>query len=236
MNRTAGRRRAGQLVSRSDSGANRLGGRRGVPSVVAWVDRSRAIRRRPGGDEIDHAEVLEAVARSLRGGQSLAVALAEAAEGGVGRPAGAALARSLRRLEAGAGVAVVIDDWVQAGVGPVPSPVTTAGHARVVAGAALALGAELGGAQARSLDAAAASLRDRASLEREVRALGAQARASAAVLVLAPLAFAAFSWATDPRVAQVLVASPLGWACVGLGLALDAAGASWMGRLARSVA
>ena len=93
----------------------------------------------------------------------------------------------------------------------------------------------MGGTQARCLDAAAASLRERASLEREVRALTSQARASAGVMVLAPLGFALFSCATNPRVAQVLIATPLGWACVVGGLVLDGAGAGWMVRLARRV-
>ena len=105
----------------------------------------------------------------------------------------------------------------------------------MLAGTALALGAELGGAQARCLDAAAASLRERASLEREVRALSSQARASAAVMVAAPMGFAVFSGTTDPRVAQVLVSTPLGWACLVGGLLLDGLGAGWMARLARRI-
>jgi tight adherence protein B len=177
---------------------------------------------RPGRDEIDHACVLEAVARSLRTGQSMAAALAEAAVAEHPRPAAAALARSIRLLEAGQSVAEAVQDWSTGD----PS------QARGLSAAALGLGAELGGAQARSLDAAASSLRDRASLEREVRSLSSQARASAAVMVLAPLGFAAYTWMTDPRVASVVVGSPIGWGCLGGGAALDGLGALWMAHLA----
>ncbi len=181
--------------------------------------------RRPGRDESDHACLLEAVARSLRSGQSLVGAIREGAEAEAEAGPGVALARSVRLADSGVGVVAVVDDWV----GARPS------GPRLLAGTALAMGAEMGGAQARCLDAAAASLRERASLEREVRALTSQARASAGVMVSAPLGFAVFSCATNPRVAQVLTATPLGWACMMGGLVLDATGAGWMLRLARRV-
>ncbi len=195
-------------------------------SVPQWLRGIRvATASRPGRDEGDHACLLEAVARSLRSGQSMIGAVAEAAEAEVERGPGAALARSVRLADSGLGVGAVVDDWVARGPG----------GPRVLAGTALALSAELGGAQARCLDSAAASLRERASLEREVRALSSQARASAGVMVAAPLGFAFLSAATNPRMAQILVSTPLGWACVVGGLLLDGAGAGWMARLARRI-
>jgi tight adherence protein B len=170
---------------------------------------------------VDHAVLLEAVARSLRGGQSLSGALIEAAGTVAGRAADQ-LVGSARLLEAGLGTVAVVEHWVD----------HEPDQARILAGAALALGAEVGGAHARSLDSAAASLRDRAGLQREVRALTSQARASAAVMVLAPLGFATFTSITEPRVGHVLVGTMLGWGCVGAGLVLDLVGAWWMARLA----
>ena len=140
-------------------------------------------------DEVDHAVLLEAVARSLRGGQSLSGASIEAGRtGGAGRAADQ-LARLGPPAGGGAG-----DRGRGRALGREHDP----DQARLLAGAALALGAEVGGAHARSLDAAAASLRDRAGLQREVRALTSQARASAGVMVLAPLGFAAFTSITEP--------------------------------------
>ena len=220
------RRRARALgVARSSV---RLSGHTaGHRTGLAWSGHPRRLEGwgRPGRDESDHAYLLEAVARSLRSGQSLVGAIREGAEAEVERGPGEALARSVRLADSGVGVVTVVDDWV----GPCPN------GPRSLAGTALAIGAEMGGAQARCLDAAAASLRERASLEREVRALTSQARASAGLMVLAPLGFALFSCATNPRVAQVLTATPLGWACVAAGLALDGAGAGWMLRMARRV-
>ena len=65
-------------------------------------------------------------------------------------------------------------------------------------GAALALAAEAGGSVASVLDGVTDTLRDRVALDREVAALSSQARASAAVLVVAPVAFAVLAAARRP--------------------------------------
>jgi tight adherence protein B len=177
-------------------------------------------------DDAVHAELLEAVARGLRAGLSASAALDEGAR--VAHPSGTAddLRRSLHMAALGAPLGRAIEAWVRAD----PTP------ARVLSGASLTLGTELGGAWARALDGAAAGLRDRAELAREVRALTSQARSSAAVMVLAPLAFAAYAWTTDPRIGHFVLADPRGWACVGLGAVLDVLGAMWMQRLTARVA
>jgi Flp pilus assembly protein TadB len=189
------------------------------PMVARW---GRRLQWGIAGSEAEHAELLESVARSLRSGASLTVGLEQVAAALRGR-AGTEMGQALRTVRGGASLPAAIDAWA-AGSDP----------ARTLAGAALALGAELGGARARALDDAASGLRDRAALQREIRALTAQTRASAAVMVLAPLAFALVSWRADAGVARVL-ASPAGLACLVCGLALDAAGACWMATLARSV-
>jgi tight adherence protein B len=102
---------------------------------------------------------------------------------------------------------------------------------RQLTATALDLASSTGGASARVLDGVAASLRERVALEREVAALSSQSRASAVVLVVAPVAFAAAAAMFDHRILDVLVGRPIGWACVGLGLGLDALGAVWMSRL-----
>ena len=168
--------------------------------------------------DAEHAVVLEAVARSLRGGASLVVALHEATDALPPGPVADELRAALVRHDRGAPVIAVVDAWVAAD----PTP------ARSLAGAALALGSELGGARARALDGAAAGLRDRADLAREVRALTTQARSSTLVMVLAPVAFALYAWTSDHRVAVLMLTTPLGWSCLALGLLLDAVGAWWM--------
>jgi tight adherence protein B len=79
----------------------------------------------------------------------------------------------------------------------------------------------------------AATLRERRAVEREATALATQARSSALVIVLAPLAFAALSSLGDPRAGAFLVGTPTGLACLTAGLALDGLGAWWMHRIVR---
>lgn len=186
--------------------------------AVAWV----ALRHR-GAARIEAAlpGVLEAVARSLRSGASLAQALAEAAlEGG---PVACELAQVVASSSRGAGLAAALREW------PVrhPSP-----GVRLAAGA-LALAAETGGATARAVDGVATTLRQRAAVAAEVSALAASARASAAVLAVAPLAFGAFAAVVDRRSAALLLGTPLGLTLLATGLVLDAVGWLWMARLTR---
>jgi len=175
------------------------------------------------GSEAEHAELLEAVARSLRSGSSLLTALEQAATVSRGGAADA-LDVALVTVRNGAPLDAALDAWAG-----------SEDPARTVAGAALALGAQLGGARARALDDAALGLRDRAALTGEIRALTSQARASAAVMVLAPIGFAFLGWFADASVASVFT-TPLGASCLVGGLALDAVGAWWMAAWTRRVA
>jgi len=175
--------------------------------------------------DLDHALVLETVARSLRSGSSLTRALHEAVTELPASDAVDDLDRALAAVRVGAPVAAALEGWTMPG----------AGRARLLAGTALTLAAELGGMPARSLDAAASGLRDRAALAREVRALSSQARASASVMVLGPPAFLTLASGADHRLPGVLFGSPAGLACLVTGIALDGAGAWWMALLVRRV-
>ncbi len=165
---------------------------------------------------------LEAVARSLRSGASLRLAVAEAAERTPG-PLGRELAAAAYRAARGTPMVEALEALAERH--PLPGV--------RLAVAALCLGAETGGAQARAVDGVAATMRDRLGVAAEVRALSSQARVSAVVIGLAPLAFGAFAAATDPRTAQFMLHTPAGLGLLLAGAALDAAGWLWMQRLAR---
>jgi tight adherence protein B len=139
-------------------------------------------------------------------------------------PAGAVFAGVASRVDRGESVRDALDALV--GRHPV--------HAVRLAAAALLVGADTGAAPARAVEGVAATLRDHAALEREAAALATQGRASAAVLVLAPVGFGAFAVLADPRVATFLFRTAAGLACLVSGAALDALGAWWMSRLVRS--
>jgi tight adherence protein B len=121
----------------------------------------------------------------------------------------------------GSALAAAVDRWA----------VAAPGEGARLAAAALALGAELGGAAAAALDGVAATLRDRNAVRREIRALSSQARASALVIVVAPVGFTMIMALADPATLRFLVATPIGLACLTGGLVLDGLGAWWMHRI-----
>lgn len=170
-------------------------------------------------------DMLEAIARALRSGASLLQAVEEA---GRSRPGevGREFLRVAAEARGGSSLVGALDQMARRR--PLP--------AVRLAVAALALGVETGGAQARAVDGVAATLRDRLNVAAEVRALSSQARASALVIGLAPLAFGAFAVAADRRTGEFLFDTGLGVTFLLTGLGLDAAGWLWMRKLARVTA
>ena len=194
----------------------------GVWLILPFALPGQLARRAATKREEAVPQVLDAIARALRSGASLLQALAEAsAENG---PLRDELRRVVAEAERGGGVAASLDSWAQR---------QPSGSIRLAA-AALSLGAETGGANARAVDGVAATVRQRLAVAGETKALTAQPRVSAQVIGLAPLAFGAFSAATDPELARMLFTTPVGWGMLSAGLALDLAGMRWMVRMARS--
>lgn len=194
----------------------------GVWTAAPFVLPSHLARRAAARREAAVPQVLDAIARALRSGASLLQAVGEAAqeEG----PLQEELRRVVAEAERGAGVAAALNGWADR---------QPSGSIRLAA-AALSLGAETGGANARAVDGVASTVRQRLAVIGEAKALAAQPRVSAQVIGLAPIAFGAFSAATDPELARLLFTTPLGWALLGTGLALDLAGMKWMMRMARA--
>jgi tight adherence protein B len=184
-------------------------------------DRRGRRRRLEGGDL---AEAVESVAASLRAGRSLADGLGRAAAGA--EPGlRTDLLQIAGRMKRGMGASAAVGRWAADGRTP----------GAVLVAAAVGLSADAGGDLGRALAGVATTLRERRSLDREIRALSAQARASAVVIAVAPLAFAVLAAGADRGTARFLLASPGGWACLAGGTVLDLAGWRWMRRLAGSV-
>ena len=193
----------------------------GVVGPPAWVatrgDRRRAlvISSLP--------ELLELVARGLRGGADLHTALSESA--GAVPGAGHTLRPALDRVAAGARLGESLDRWV-----------VDIGHPdAAIVRAVVRLGDTTGAAMATALDRAAGTLRERAALRAEIAALTSQTRASSMVVASAPLGFLLVIASTDPRSAEVLFATAWGRLCLVVGLSLDAVGIVWMRRLTARV-
>lgn len=195
--------------------------RRWAPPLVGKVrDRLLAARRSRAIDS-GLAAWLDAAARSARAGASLRHALLEGAASLGGAPTGVHLIPFADALRGGETLGRALDGLD-----------TDSTAARRLVGRALRLAAATGGPSASMLDAVAATLHERSGVAREVRALATQARASAAVMVAAPIVFSLGAMAADPGVGEFLT-STAGVLCIGLGLCLDAVGAAWMSRLVR---
>ncbi len=165
-------------------------------------------------------EAFERLAVATRSGRSIRAALEEVAAS-TPPPLGPELSAATVAIAAGAPVEQALEAW--AGDDPTPD--------LLLATTALALGARAGGEVARACDRVAATLRERRELRAEARALSTQARASAGVLTVAPMAFAALVSTIEPGVLAFLLTEPAGLACLATGLALDGLGAAWMARI-----
>ena len=103
---------------------------------------------------------------------------------------------------------------------------------RAAAGA-LVLASQVGGPAADALDGLANSLAARLSAIEETRAQSAQARASALVMVLAPVGYLVFSSSIDQRSLDVLLGTVIGRGCLAVGLVLDGLAVLWIRYLLR---
>ncbi len=193
-----------------------------APSRVAWRPGRRGAEHRALVADLPGA--LEDVARSLRSGTSLRVALAEASTAATG-PARRDIGVVVEHTDRGVALGEALDTWAAR---------RPTAEVRLAV-AALGLGLDAGFTSARTVDGVAATLRERAAVAGEVATQATQARLSALVIALLPLAFTTWACLTDGRIAGFLLASPAGWACLLGGVALNAVGAAWMARIMRSV-
>ncbi|MCC5951030.1 MAG: type II secretion system F family protein [Acidimicrobiia bacterium] len=167
--------------------------------------------------------VLDGLGSALRSGAGPQQAVREVARRPGVEPAG--LGSVVGALDRGVPLAEALAQW---------SSERRAAERTLVA-AALGTGLSTGGALARAADRAAATVRERMAVEREARAMAAQATTSAMVVACAPLAFGVLVVVADPSMAAFLLGTPVGWLCLTVGLGLDVLGALWMTVLVRRV-
>lgn len=202
----------------------------GVVAGLAAPWALRALRRsvdRRWWDRRDAhlAGALDHLATELRAGSALAPAIV-ALGPDTPDPLGAELRSIGEAVRHGAPLTAALDQWA--------ARPTSSQEVRLTA-TALHLAAQAGGEVARSIDRVAATLRERREIQAESAALATQARASAAVLAVAPVAFAVLVAAVEPGAIRFLTASPAGAVCLGAGVGLEVAGVAWMARILRSV-
>ncbi len=137
------------------------------------------------------------------------------------------LARDAARVRARLALGASLDDALRAWVGERPVM-----GARAAAGA-LTLASTVGGPAAEAVDGLAASLADRIAATAETSAQSAQARASALVMVLAPIGYLVFASTIDQRSLDVLLNTAFGRGCLAAGLLLDGLAVAWIRYLVR---
>ncbi|GEM_PF-3034218 len=190
-------------------------------AVVAWATaalimghlRWRRARRCSAG----LPELLEGVAARLRSGVSLVDALPAPRPSGAS-PAEERLADLGSRLAMGLPRVEVLSEW---------SHDLTGDDWSMVA-AVLSIGTGLGGGDARALDDAAVTLRDRSLRRLTVRTQTAQARSSALLVGTSPWIITLVSWAAGGAGARLLVSTRWGQWCLLAAAGMDLAGAHWM--------
>lgn len=168
---------------------------------------------------------LDAVASAMRSGTGPVVALADGARAVGSSPVGADLLGVVHDARSGVAVTAALQAWAE----------RRGGREVRLAAAVLSMAVEVGGPQARTVDEVAAVLREQRALEEEVRVQAAQARASATVIGLAPLAFAAVVVAIDPERATAMWTTPVGAGAMLGGLLLEGVGLLWMRRIVAAV-
>ncbi len=163
------------------------------------------------------ADAVRSLAAGTRAGLSVPQAIAFAAREGEA-PLATALARIVDSVGLGGGLDDALSRWA-----------TEVGtdDARLVVGV-LALHRRSGGDLPHVLDQVAATLRERSSAAREVRALTAQARLSGAILGSLPIGFFAFLWMTSRGDIQGAFDSPIGVGAIVTGLALEGVAYLWI--------
>jgi len=195
-----------------------------APLVLRAVVAARRRRRR--ARLLDAAPVLaRALADALAGGHSVRAALAEAARGGgLEGPAAAELAAVARALELGAPTEEVLDRLRRRVDAPVYDTLV----------AAILLQARAGGDLAGLLRTLAASLEERARLQRDARAATAQARFTGSIVAGLPIGAAALAELAAPTWLAGVLSNPAGAAMLVMAATLQIGGLLAVRRLGRT--
>ena len=179
-------------------------------------------RRRRGVPPEDVAEWCDQIARRMRSGSTIRDALMST------EPSSSALVRATEGLRLGLDRGLPIPAALEA------IPDDTSGHHSqrtgphvALAFGVIAIASRLGGSNASALDRTATSLRVLAADRHERRSQAAQARLSAHVLTVVPLAMLSLLLLLDSDVRATLH-TPIGAACVTSGLFLNGVGWRWM--------
>jgi tight adherence protein B len=190
--------------------------------IVARLVVSMRTTKRRGlfADQLD--DTLQLVASGLRAGHSLVRAL-DAVAREAESPTAEEFARVVNENRLGRDVSDALTD--------VATRMRSDDLAWVAQ--AVAVHREVGGNLGEVLDHAGETIRERGRIRRQVKALSAEGRVSAYILIALPVFVAVLLAVVSPHYIGQLVTTPLGWVLLGISLVLFVVGTIWMRRVVR---
>jgi tight adherence protein B len=191
-----------------------------LTGIVAHLFLSVRAGRRTAAFEAALPDILQLVASSIRTGFSLPQALDAAAQGG-GQPISGELNRALAEARLGA----PLED----GLDRVADRMDSQDLRWTVM--AIRIQREVGGNLSEVLHTTATTMRERSAMRRRVRALSAEGRMSAYILIALPLLLAAFLFLTRRQYLSPLWTTTPGLVMVGAGCVGMLVGCLWMRKL-----
>jgi len=98
----------------------------------------------------------------------------------------------------------------------------------------ISLASEVGGDAAHHIDALIDTLLDRSYARQDRQAQASTAMASTRLITWLPVVCAAWIVSDSPAIRKTMLATPLGWTCLALGIGLNLVGRIWTKKLINS--
>ena len=180
-----------------------------------WVNVLTSRRQRAFADQLD--DTLQLMASSLRAGHSLLQALASVA-GEADEPTSEEFARIINQTRVGRELGPSFDESA--------SRMNSDDFAWVTQ--AIAINREVGGNLAEVLDGVSHTIRERNQIRRQVKALSAEGKLSAIVLMLLPFGIAGFLMLSNPEYMAKFTQSLMGYTMIVISVILLVVGGLWL--------
>ena len=190
-----------------------------APLVARLVVSLKTSRRRGAfADQLDDS--LQLMASSLRAGHSLLRAMDAVAQEAES-PTAEEFARILNETRVGRDLGAALDELAER-MGSDDFRWTAQ---------AISIHREVGGNLAEVLDAVGTTIRERNAIRRQVKALSAEGKLSAIVLMALPFGIAAFIALTNPAYLAHFTESAVGWTMLAVALVLLVGGGLWLKKM-----
>ncbi len=188
-----------------------------VPPALGkvWLGMKTSKRQRAFAEQLDDS--LQLMANSLRAGHSLQQGLAAVA-GEAEEPTATEFSRIINETRVGRDLGQALED--AAG--------RMASQDFVWVTQAIAINREIGGNLAEVLDGVSGTIRERNAIRRQVKALAAEGKLSALVLMALPFGIAGFLMVSNPAYLLKFTQSLIGYGLVGLAAVMLVVGGFWL--------